>query len=452
MVLQRDLAINLAERTRHEQAKMVVLQQQQQQQQQSRSIENLATESDAVVSQLPADARKSDIKDTVRKGEKPDVTMADADIKAESQEHDGAVPHSVDTREKPSLNTSSEMLQKDDISSQSAAGGKPIPENPKEADNDPMTDLPKEHDQLDRELFDKTPTTAGMKDINFDNLFDDDDEINPEKLEINGSTSSKANNVEAAPESIKPADPLPASLGVTTTNVPATAPSVPATSEPTITTANTAAEAAVSSFLPGLESYANSVSLPDGASADVPLDLDFLNSSISVDDLNSINNTNNDVVNGAASSVPNDPPQLPIGTANNNNSSDVNVINNINSNSHVSNQVVNGNAIPETLNEANLDDLFSFSGVGDANGDANNSNSFDLDDLGDLGDILGDGGIGVNIGGAGVNGNENRNGSENNANASTNSNAAVNGDGNGNNDDLMTSTDFDDMFGALAGT
>ena len=452
MVLQRDLAINLAERSRHEQAKMVVLQQQQQQQQ-SRSIENLATDLHPAVSQLPADARKSssDIKDTVRKGEKPDVTMADADIKAESQEHDGAVPHSVDTREKPSLNTSAEMLQKDDISSQSAATAKRIPENPKEAYNDPMTDLPKEHDQLDRELFEKTPTTAGMKDIDFDNLFEDGDEINPEKLEVNESTSSKA-NVEAASESIKSADPLPASLGVTTTNVPATAPSAPATSEPAITTATTATEAAVSSFLPGLESYANSVSLPDGASADVPLDLDFLNSSISVDDLNSINNTNNNVVNGAASSVPNDPPQLSMGTANNNNLSDVNIINNINSNSHVSNEVANGNAIPETLNEANLDDLFSFSGVGDANGDANNSNSFDLDDLGDLGDILGDGGIGVNIGGAGVNGNENRNGSENNANASTNSNAAVNGDGNGNNDDLMTSTDFDDMFGALAGT
>ena len=478
-MLQRDLAGNLAEQARREQAKIVKEGQQQP-----------VKEAGAVALTILGDAQKQDAEmaETVQRDEEPDVTMTDFDNKAESEEQSLAESNNVDKIQKPSLNTSAEMLNKKSSPSKPATEDNSNSTNDNGSADDPNKDIPQQHDQLDRELFDKTPTTAGMKDIDFDNLFEDgddnndnnDDDTNNDNDNNNNNRSNNdaenSNLTSNLPQSsnpvagvkLSPSKPeattivsAPASTTITTTSV-----------NPTTSSAS-ATETAASSFLPGLESYANNVNLADGATADIPLDLDFLDGPLSADDLNNnqdnVNSSNNSDNNSNDITSLDLLSQFPIGINANGNTST--------GNQNSSNDNTNGNqdmiTNSEALNQANLDDLFGFTdgtgidggggGAGE-DGAADGINSaFDIDGLGDFGDLLGNDGIGIDLGngggggGGGVDvsgngngndhGNNNNNGNSGNPNANTNMNMNTNGTGDG---DIMLS-EFDDIFGALTG-
>lgn len=481
-MLQRDLAVDLAERARREQAKTVEEQKQQQP----------VKEAGPVALTILGDAQKRDVEmaDTAAKNEGPDVTMTDVNAKAESEEQSTANPNMTDTLQKPVVDTSAEMLNNKN------APSKPTTEEHQNSTGntgsatDTNKDLPQQYDQLDHELFDKTPTTAGMKDIDFDKLFEDDDNTNDDANNDNGNDSNnKAENSNSNSNSNPPQTTNPnASLNLspskpeatTTTNstIPVSAPAPAVTTTTTTTsigpTTSTvpAIEADVSSFLPGLESYANNVNLTDGATADIPLNLDFLDAPLGLDDMSnnennvsSNNNAKNDINNDLA--ILGSLPQLPIGNNANSNpttgdQSSGNV-NNANGNSGI---MANG----EALNQVNLDDLFGFAdgtgidgggSVGDGS-TANVDNAFDIDGLGDFGDLLGNGSIGMDLGagagageggGVGISGTgndhtSNNNNINNNGNANANANANLNGTNDG---DFMLS-EFDDIFGAPMGS
>ena len=155
---------------------------------------------------------------------------------------------------------------------------------------DLIVDLPSEHDQLDHELFDKTPTTAGIKDSDIDNLFGDGELIsNTMRNGDNENDTSRdqkldqnnGNHAENPSSTIASKDSANHTSELTNSSI----------------TAPTATDATVSSFLPGLESYANNFGLGDNSNnnaSDMAIDLDFLNAPLTLDGQNGATNLDSD--------------------------------------------------------------------------------------------------------------------------------------------------------------